>query len=89
MVREGVTKKVDVLACDLAGEYVAVLFLSATKKLKWIGPKLKGTTQIGDQAILYWRLTGLPTGNQERGEDSAHARHLEAKRVVTGEVPAI
>lgn len=89
MVREGVTKKVDVLACDLAGEYVAVLFLSATKKLKWIGPKLKSTTQIGDQTILNWRLTGLPTGNQERGEDSAHARHLEANRVVTGEVPAL
>lgn len=57
MVREWVTKEVDVLPCDFAGEYMAVLFLSATKELKWIGPKLKSTTQIGDQTILNWRLT--------------------------------
>lgn len=68
MVREGVTKEVDVLPCDLAGEYVAVLFLTATKELKWIGPKLKSTTQIGDQTVLNRRLTGLPAENQERGE---------------------
>lgn len=73
MVREGVTKEVDVLPCNLAGEYVAVLFLSATKELKWIGPKLKSTTQIGDQTVLNRRLTRLPTGNHKRGEDSAHA----------------
>lgn len=73
MVREGVTKEVDVLPCNLAGEYVAVLFLSATEELKWIGPKLKSATQIGDQTVLNRRLTGLPTGNQERGEDSARA----------------
>lgn len=73
MVRKGVTKEVDVLPRNLAGEYVAVLFLSATKELKWIGPKLKSTTQIGDETILNWRLTGLSTGNEERGEDSEHA----------------
>lgn len=62
MVREGVTKEVDVLPRNLAGEYVAVLFLSATKELKRIGPELKSTTQIGDQTVLDRRLTGLPMG---------------------------
>lgn len=60
VVREGVTQEVDVLPCDLAGEDVAILLLSSVKELEWVGPELQSTTQIGDEAILNYRLARLP-----------------------------
>ncbi len=62
MVREGVTQEVDVLACDLAGENMAVLFLAAAEELERVSPELQRTTQVGNEAILDCRLTRLPMG---------------------------
>lgn len=52
----------DVLACDFARENMAVLLLAAAEELERVGPELQSTTQVGDEAILNWRLTRLPMG---------------------------
>lgn len=66
MVREWVTQEVDVLACDLAGENMAILVLAAAEKLERVGPKLQSTTQVGNEAILNCRLTRLPICIEEK-----------------------
>lgn len=60
MVREGVTQEVDVLACDLAGEDMAILLLTTAQELERVSPKLQSATQIGDEAIFHCRFTRLP-----------------------------
>ena len=50
----------DVLACNLAGENVAILLLPAAEELERVGPELQSTTQIGDEATFNCRLTRLP-----------------------------
>lgn len=60
MIREGVTQEVDVLPCDLAGENVAVLLLSATEELEGVGSELQSTAQVRDEAVLHHGLTGIP-----------------------------
>lgn len=62
MVRKGVTQEVDVLACNLAGENMAVFLLAAAEELERISPELQSTTQVGNEAILNCRLTRLPKG---------------------------
>lgn len=60
MVREGVTQEMNVLACDLAGENMAVLLLAAAEELERVGPELQSTAQVRDEAIFNCRLSRLP-----------------------------
>lgn len=72
MVREGVTQEMDVLACNLARENVAIFLLAASEVLERVGPELQSTTQIGDEAILNCRLTRLPMGIDKKNKTNDH-----------------
>lgn len=52
----------NVLACDLAGENMAVHLLAAAKELEWVCTELQSTAQVRDEAIFNYRLTRLPMG---------------------------
>lgn len=71
MVGERVTQEVNILPCNLAGEDVAILVLTAAKELERVGPKLQSTTQIGDEAILNRRFTRLPLGIEKEKKKKA------------------
>lgn len=67
MVREGVAQEVDVLACDLAGENMAVFVLAAAEELERVGPELQSTAQVRDEAILNCRFTRSPMAIDKKG----------------------
>ena len=60
MVGERVTEKVHVLAGNLAGEYVAVLLLSAAQELQRVCAELQGAAQVRDEPIINWWFAWLP-----------------------------
>lgn len=62
IVREGVAQEVNELARDLAGENMTIFLLAAAEELKRVCPELQSTAQVGDEAVLHHRLTGLPVG---------------------------
>lgn len=66
MVGERVAQEVDELAGDLAGEDVAIFVLAAAEEVKWVGAKLQGAAQVGNEAVLKGRFTCLPVF--QRGE---------------------
>lgn len=68
MVREGVAQEMDVLACDLAGENMAILLLPAAEELKRVGPELQSTAQVGDEAVFHHRLTRLPVDIDDKDQ---------------------
>lgn len=72
----------DELACDLAGEDVAVFVLAAAKEVKRVGAELQGAAKVRNESVLKGRFTCLPVDSEERKSewDVDRERGWERKR---------